>query len=72
MNSVFLVTQRVGREMVKNGEGKVVNMGWVVWFEGGVFVRGYRGSKEGVGGVRKGFGNEWGNQHIEVNAIGAG
>ncbi len=30
MNSVFLVRERVGGEMVKNGEGKMVNMGSVV------------------------------------------
>ncbi|WP_144525297.1 2-dehydro-3-deoxy-D-gluconate 5-dehydrogenase KduD [Bacillus pumilus] len=72
INSLFFLTQRVGRQMLKNGQGKVVNIASLLSFQGGVFVPAYTASKHAVAGLTKAFANEWANQHIQVNAIAPG
>ncbi len=69
INSLFFLTQRVGRQMLKNGQGKIVNIASLLSFQGGVFVPAYTASKHAVAGLTKAFANEWANQHIQVNAI---
>ncbi|WP_342496603.1 2-dehydro-3-deoxy-D-gluconate 5-dehydrogenase KduD [Bacillus sp. FSL K6-3149] len=72
INSLFFLTQRVGRQMLKNGQGKIVNIASLLSFQGGVFVPAYTASKHAVAGLTKAFANEWANQHIQVNAIAPG
>ncbi|MES1034917.1 2-dehydro-3-deoxy-D-gluconate 5-dehydrogenase KduD [Bacillus pumilus] len=72
INSLFFLTQKVGRQMLKNGQGKVVNIASLLSFQGGVFVPAYTASKHAVAGLTKAFANEWANQHIQVNAIAPG
>ncbi|MCY7571984.1 2-dehydro-3-deoxy-D-gluconate 5-dehydrogenase KduD [Bacillus pumilus] len=72
INSLFFLTQRVGRQMLKNRQGKIVNIASLLSFQGGVFVPAYTASKHAVAGLTKAFANEWANQHIQVNAIAPG
>lgn len=72
INSLFFLTQRVGRQMLKNRQGKIVNIASILSFQGGVFVPAYTASKHAVAGLTKAFANEWANQHIQVNAIAPG
>lgn len=58
--------------MLKNGQGKIVNIASLLSFQGGVFVPAYTASKHAVAGLTKAFANEWANQHIQVNAIAPG
>lgn len=72
INSLFFLTQRVGRQMLKNRQGKIVNIASLLSFQGGVFVPAYTASKHAVAGLTKAFANEWANRHIQVNAIAPG
>ncbi|MGE6855522.1 2-dehydro-3-deoxy-D-gluconate 5-dehydrogenase KduD [Bacillus sp. FSL K6-2841] len=72
INSLFFLTQRVGRQMLKTGQGKIVNIASLLSFQGGVFVPAYTASKHAVAGLTKAFANEWANQQIQVNAIAPG
>ncbi|WP_426043214.1 2-dehydro-3-deoxy-D-gluconate 5-dehydrogenase KduD [Bacillus pumilus] len=72
INSLFFLTQRVGQQMLKNRQGKIVNIASLLSFQGGVFVPAYTASKHAVAGLTKAFANEWANQHIQVNAIAPG
>ncbi|AMM98910.1 2-dehydro-3-deoxy-D-gluconate 5-dehydrogenase KduD [Bacillus pumilus] len=72
INSLFFLTQRVGRQMLKTGQGKIVNIASLLSFQGGVFVPAYTASKHAVAGLTKAFANEWANEQIQVNAIAPG
>ncbi|UYO35360.1 2-dehydro-3-deoxy-D-gluconate 5-dehydrogenase KduD [Bacillus zhangzhouensis] len=72
INSLFFLTQKVGRQMLKNGQGKIVNIASLLSFQGGIFVPAYTASKHAVAGLTKAFANEWASRHIQVNAIAPG
>ena len=72
INSLFFLTQKVGQQMLKKGQGKIVNIASLLSFQGGVFVPAYTASKHAVAGLTKAFANEWASQHIQVNAIAPG
>jgi 2-deoxy-D-gluconate 3-dehydrogenase len=72
LNAVFFLCQRVGREMLKQGSGKIINIASMLTFQGGVTVPGYTASKHGVAGVTKVLANEWAGKGINVNAIAPG
>jgi 2-deoxy-D-gluconate 3-dehydrogenase len=72
LNSVFFLCQRVGKEMLKQGSGKIINIASMLTFQGGINVPGYTASKHGVAGVTKALANEWAGKGINVNAIAPG
>lgn len=72
MNSVFFLCQLVGREMLKQGSGKIINIASMLTFQGGINVPGYTASKHGVAGITKALANEWAGKGINVNAIAPG
>ncbi|MCC9088330.1 MULTISPECIES: 2-dehydro-3-deoxy-D-gluconate 5-dehydrogenase KduD [Bacillus] len=72
INSLFFLTQKVGQQMLKNGQGKIVNIASLLSFQGGVFVPAYTASKHAVAGLTKAFANEWAKHQIQVNAIAPG
>lgn len=72
LNSVYFLTQLVGREMIKQGYGKIINIASMLSFQGGINVPGYTASKHGVAGITKAFANEWASKGINVNAIAPG
>lgn len=72
LNSVFFLCQRVGKEMLKQGSGKIINIASMLTFQGGINVPGCTASKHGVAGVTKALANEWAGKGINVNAIAPG
>jgi 2-deoxy-D-gluconate 3-dehydrogenase len=72
LTSVFRLTQRAGRHMLKNGGGKIINIASLLSFQGGVFVPSYAAAKSGVAALTKSFANEWAGKGINVNAIAPG
>ncbi|WP_127586242.1 2-dehydro-3-deoxy-D-gluconate 5-dehydrogenase KduD [Paenibacillus koleovorans] len=72
LNSVFFLCQLVGREMIKQGSGKIINIASVLTFQGGINVPGYTAAKHGVAGITKALANEWAGKGICVNAIAPG
>jgi 2-deoxy-D-gluconate 3-dehydrogenase len=72
LNSVFFLCQLVGREMLKQKSGKIINIASMLSFQGGITVPGYAASKHGVAGITKALANEWASQGIQVNAIAPG
>ncbi|MBA4493787.1 2-dehydro-3-deoxy-D-gluconate 5-dehydrogenase KduD [Paenactinomyces guangxiensis] len=72
LNSVFFLCQLVGREMIKVGSGKIINIASMLSFQGGITVPGYTASKHGVAGITKALANEWASKGIQVNAIAPG
>lgn len=72
LNSAFFLSQLVGREMIKQGSGKIINIASMLSFQGGINVPGYTASKHAIAGVTKALANEWASKGVQVNAIAPG
>ncbi len=72
LKSVFFLAQAVGRHMISQGSGKIINIASMLTFQGGIRVPSYTASKSGVGGLTKLLANEWAAKGVNVNAIAPG
>lgn len=72
LTAVFHMCQLAGREMLKNGKGKIINVASMLSFFGGYTVPAYAASKGGVAQLTKALSNEWAAKNINVNAIAPG
>lgn len=75
LTGAFLFAQAVGREMLKRGYGRIINVSSVSGLQSSVpgphFV-GYAASKAGLFGLTRELAASWGRQGIRVNAIAPG
>jgi 2-deoxy-D-gluconate 3-dehydrogenase len=72
MNAVFFLCQAVGRLMLAQGKGKIINIASLLSFQGGLTVPAYAASKGAVAQFTKSLSNEWAGQGINVNCIAPG
>ncbi len=72
LTSVFEVCQLAGREMLKRGRGKIINIASMQSFNGGMNIPAYAASKGGVAILTKSLCNAWAKRGINVNAIAPG
>ena len=72
LNSQFILTRELGKEMVNRGYGKIVFIASLLSFQGGITVPGYAASKGGIKQLTMAFANEWAAKGVTVNAIAPG
>lgn len=72
LHAAFFLSQQVGRHMIEQGSGKIINIASMLSFQGGINVPGYTASKHAIAGVTKALANEWASKNIQVNAIAPG
>ena len=72
LNSQFILTREIGKDMVVRGYGKIVFTASLLTFQGGITVPGYAASKGGVAQLAKAFANEWAPKGVNVNCIAPG
>ncbi|HEY0281540.1 MAG TPA: 2-dehydro-3-deoxy-D-gluconate 5-dehydrogenase KduD [Rhizomicrobium sp.] len=72
IKALFFMCQAAGRQMVKQGSGKIINIASMLSFQGGIRVPSYTASKSGVAGITRLLANEWAAKNINVNAIAPG
>jgi 2-deoxy-D-gluconate 3-dehydrogenase len=72
LKAMFFLCQAAGRQMVKQGSGKIINIASMLSFQGGIRVPSYTASKSGVAGITRLLANEWAAKNINVNAIAPG
>jgi 2-deoxy-D-gluconate 3-dehydrogenase len=72
LNSQFVLSREIGKEMVKHGSGKIIFTASLLTFQGGITVPGYAAAKGGVGQLTKALANEWAAANVQVNAIAPG
>jgi len=70
--SVFLMSQHVGRQMIKQGGGKIINIASLTSFIGLPNISIYGASKGGIVSLTKAFAMEWAKYRVNVNAIAPG
>lgn len=70
--AVFRLTQVIGKFMLEQGSGKVINIASLLSFQGGIRVPAYAASKGAVMQLTKAFANEWASRGVNVNAIAPG
>ena len=69
LKGVFLVAQRVGKEMIKQKSGKVINVASVMGAVGMPWLSSYCASKGGVVQLTKVMALEWAQYNINVNCL---
>jgi 2-deoxy-D-gluconate 3-dehydrogenase len=72
LDAVFFLSQRLGREMIARGSGKIVNVASLLSFSGGITVPAYTASKHAVAGLTRALANEWARHGVQVNAVAPG
>lgn len=72
LNSQFILTREIGKDMVKRGHGKIVFIASLLSFQGGITVPGYAAAKGGIKTLTMAFANEWASKGVNVNAIAPG
>jgi len=72
LNSQFILSREIGKEMVARGSGKIIFIASLLTFQGGINVPGYAASKGGIGQLTKALANEWACKGVNVNAIAPG
>jgi len=69
IKSVFLCCKHVGRVMLKQGKGKIINISSVRGFQGRIGDMAYAPSKGAVNQITHSLAIEWGPKGINVNGI---
>jgi 2-deoxy-D-gluconate 3-dehydrogenase len=72
LSTVFEVCRLAGSIFVPRGAGKIVTVGSMLSFSGGLGVISYAASKGGVAQLTKALANEWAPHGVNVNAIAPG
>ena len=72
LTSTFLLTKHVIKKMLKNKNGKIINMTSVVGHTGNAGQANYAASKAGLVGMSKSLAAEYGKKNIKINCISPG
>jgi 2-deoxy-D-gluconate 3-dehydrogenase len=72
LNAPWFLAQAAARQMVKQGQGKIINIASLLSHQGGLLVPGYTASKHGILGFTKAMSNELAPKGINVNSITPG
>ncbi len=72
LGSTFLFCQEVGRYMIKQKQGKIINMASIVGTLGLPELTGYAASKGAIISLTKSLALEWAEHNINVNVLAPG
>jgi len=73
LGAPFTLCREVGRFWIENGiKGRIINLGSLACFQGGVNMSGYAVSKGGIAMLTKALSNEWASKGIRANVIAPG
>jgi 2-deoxy-D-gluconate 3-dehydrogenase len=72
LNSQFVLSREIGRDMIARGSGKIIFTASLLTFQGGITVPGYAASKGAIGQLTMALSNEWASKGVNVNAIAPG
>jgi 2-deoxy-D-gluconate 3-dehydrogenase len=72
LNAAFDLSQQAFVHMHRRGRGKIINIGSVMSFEGGLNIPAYAAAKHGIAGLTKSLATAWSSKGINVNCIAPG
>ncbi|HYQ01804.1 MAG TPA: 2-dehydro-3-deoxy-D-gluconate 5-dehydrogenase KduD [Polyangiaceae bacterium] len=72
LSAPFRLSRGIGKLMIEQGGGRIVNIASLLSFQGGILVPGYAASKGGIAQLTKALANEWASKNVTVNAIAPG
>ena len=72
LNATFELSQQAALGMLQRGRGKIINIGSVMSFEGGLNIPAYAAAKHGIAGLTKSLATAWSSRGINVNCIAPG
>jgi len=72
VSAPFRLSRSIGKLMIEQGGGRIVNIASLLTFQGGILVPAYAASKGGIGQLTKALANEWASKNVNVNAIAPG
>lgn len=72
LHSAWQLCQQAGRQMLRQGQGRIINIASLLSLQGGVRVPAYAASKHALLGLTRALANEWAGQGVGVNAIAPG
>ncbi len=72
LTSTFLLTKNTIKKMLKNKNGKIINITSIVGHTGNIGQANYAASKSGLIGMSKSLALEYGKKNIKVNCISPG
>ncbi len=72
LNSQFILSREIGKEMVARGRGKIIFTASLLSFQGGITVPGYAAAKSGIKTLIMALANEWAAMGVQVNGIAPG
>jgi 2-deoxy-D-gluconate 3-dehydrogenase len=68
----FDLAQQAAKYMLQRGRGKIINIGSVMSFEGGLNISAYAAAKHGIAGLTRSLAVSWSSRGINVNCIAPG
>ncbi len=72
VHAAFDLSRQVAPYFFQRGRGKIINIGSVMSFEGGLDIPAYATAKHAIAGLTKSLANAWSNRGINVNCIAPG
>jgi 2-deoxy-D-gluconate 3-dehydrogenase len=72
LKSVFFLSQAAAKHMVSRRSGKIINVGSLLSFQGGILIAPYTASKSGLAGLTKLLANELAPHGVNVNGLAPG
>ena len=72
LTSTFLISKNAIKKMLKNKNGKIINITSVVGHTGNIGQANYAASKAGLIGMSKSLALEYGKKNIKINCISPG
>tara|TARA_Y100000768_G_C23909167_1_gene649057 strand:+ start:469 stop:1206 length:738 start_codon:yes stop_codon:yes gene_type:complete len=72
LTSTFLLSKHVIKKMLKNKNGKIINITSIVGHTGNIGQANYSASKAGLIGMSKSLALEYGKKNIKINCISPG
>jgi len=72
LHSAFDLAQQAAKHMLPQGKGKIINIGSVMSYEGGLNISAYAAAKHGLAGLTRSLAVSWSSKGINVNCIAPG
>jgi 2-deoxy-D-gluconate 3-dehydrogenase len=72
LTAAFDLSQQAARDMLKRGRGKIINIGSVMSWEGGLNIPAYAAAKHALAGLTRSLAVAWSSRGINVNCIAPG